>query len=132
MVIVDTTVWIDFLKGRETDQVGRLEKLISEETDVFTTGIIVQEVLSGIKRKREREKVRKEFDHFIVVMPTLDTHIQAAEIFDVCQKKGYTIRSVIDCLIAALALEYDLTILENDRDYGYISAVVPLKIFREN
>jgi predicted nucleic acid-binding protein len=132
MVIVDTTVWIDFFKGRETDQVGKLEKLLSEETDAFTTGLIVQEVLSGIKRKRERERVRKEFAHFIVVMPTFDTHIQAAEIFDVCQKKGYTIRSVIDCLIAALALEYDLTILESDRDYGYISAVVPLKTFRAN
>ena len=132
MVIVDTTVWVDFLKGRETDQVGKLEELISDEVDVFTTGVIVQEVLSGIKSKREREKVRKEFDCFIVVMPTLDTHIQAAEIFDACQKKGYTIRSVIDCLIAALALEYDLTILENDRDYGFISAVVPLKTFRHN
>lgn len=132
MVIVDTTVWIDFLKGRETDQVGKFEELIAEETDIFTTGLVIQEVLSGIKNKKEREKTRRGFDRFLTVMPTVETHVQAAEIFDACQKKGYSIRSVIDCLISALALEYDLSILESDRDYEYISKVFPLKTFRKN
>lgn len=130
MVIVDTTVWIDFLKGRTAHHVERLERLLLEEEDVFTTGMIVQEVLSGIKKKKERDLVRTEFNRFILVSPTLETHIQAAEIFDACHKKGFTIRSVIDCLISALALEYDLSVLENDRDYGYISKVMPLKIVR--
>ncbi len=131
MVIVDSTVWIDFLNGRDTDQVQKLEKLLSEETDVFTTGIIVQEILTGIKEKKDRTKVRKELDHFILLNPTLDTHIQAAEIFDACRKKGFTVRSIIDCLIASLTLEYDLTLLENDKDYSLISRVLPLKTFRE-
>jgi len=127
MVIVDTTVWIDFLKGRESNAVAKLESLLAEETDIFTTGLIIQEVLSGIKEKREREKVRKNLCHFILVMPTLETHVHAVEIYDACQKKGRTIRSAIDCLIAALALEFDLTILESDRDYAHIAQVFPLK-----
>lgn len=130
MVIVDTSVWIDFLKGRETKQVQKLEELLSEETDIFITGLIYQEVLTGIKSKKEREKVRSELEHFVLVNPSLDTHIQAAEIFDGCKKKGFTIRSIIDCLIASLTLEYDLTILENDKDYTFISEVYPLKTFR--
>lgn len=130
MVIVDTSVWIDFLKGRETKQVQKLEELLSEETDIFITGLIFQEVLTGIKSKKEREKVRSELEHFVLVNPSLDTHIQAAEIFDGCKKKGFTIRSIIDCLIASLTLEYDLTILENDKDYTFISEVYPLKTFR--
>jgi predicted nucleic acid-binding protein len=129
MVIVDTTVWIDFLKGRATAPVAKLEALLAEETDIFTTGLIVQEVLSGIKTNDERVNVRKELERFIVVMPTIGTHVEAADIFDACRKKGYTIRSAVDCLIAALALEYDLTILEKDRDYTYISRVFPLKTF---
>jgi len=132
MVIVDTSVWIDFLKGRETLQVQKLEELLSEETDIFITGFIVQEILTGIKEKKEREKVRSELEHFVLVNPSLNTHIQAAEIFDGCKKKGFTIRSIIDCLIASLALEYDLTLLENDKDYTFISEVYPLKIFRMN
>ena len=132
MVLVDTTVWIDFLKGRDTAEVGKLEQLLAEETDVFITGIIVQEILSGVKEKKDRAKVRKELEHFMLINPTLETHIRAAEIFDACRKKGYTIRSIIDCLIASLALEYDLTLLENDRDYGYISKVFPLKTFRNS
>lgn len=125
MVIVDTSVWIDFLEGRETKQVQKLEELLSEETDIFITGIIFQEILTGIKAKKEREKVRAELEHFVLVNPSLGTHIQAAEIFDGCKKKGFTIRSTIDCLIAAVALEYGLTVLENDKDYSFISEVSP-------
>jgi len=132
MVIVDTTVWIDFLKGKETKEVERLEESLSEEKDVFITGLIVQEILTGVKNKKDRDRVRKELDRFILVSPTLETHIQAAEIFDACRKKGFTIRSIIDCLIASLALEYDLTLLENDKDYSFISKTFPLKTFRKN
>jgi len=128
MVIVDTSVWIDFLKGRESGPVAILEQLITEEVDVFTTGLILQEVLSGIRNKKDRNKVRADFGRFILVMPTLDTHIEAADIFDTCRKKGYTIRSLVDCLVAALALEYDLEIHENDRDYRHIAQVFPLRI----
>ena len=130
MVIVDTSVWIDFLQGRETKEVEELESLLSQEKDVFITGIIVQEILTGIKEKKDRIRVRKELEHFILINPTLETHIQAAEIFDACKKKGFTIRSVIDCLIAALAIEYELTLLERDKDYSYMTKVIPLKTSR--
>ena len=128
MVIVDTTIWIDFLKGRQTPGVSRFEQLLGDEVDVFMTGIIVQEVLSGIREKNDRDEVKSDLERFILIMPTLSTHVQAAEIFDGCRKKGITIRSLIDCLIASLAIEYDLAVLENDRDYSFISEVFPLKI----
>lgn len=131
MVVVDTSVWIDFFQGRETDEVHELESLLLQEKDVFITGIIVQEILTGVKDKKERILVRKELEHFLLINPTIETHIQAAEIFDACKKKGFTIRSVIDCLIAALAIEYDLTLLEKDKDYSYMSKVVPLKTFKK-
>ena len=128
MVIVDTSVWIDFLKGRDTPGSIRLEQLLEDEVDLFTTGIIVQEILTGIKEKRTRNSVKKDLEGFITVMPSLGTHVQAAEIFDGCRKKGKTIRSIVDCLVAALAIEYDLTVLQRDRDYENIAKVVPLKL----
>jgi predicted nucleic acid-binding protein len=128
MVIVDTSIWIDFLKGRDTAGALHLEQLLDNEIDLFTSGIIVQEVLSGIKDKRTRNSVKKDFEAFITVMPSLGTHVQAAEIYDGCRKKGITVRSIVDCLVAALAIEYDLSVLQGDRDYQGISQVFPLKL----
>jgi len=127
MVMVDTTVWIDFFKQRDTPHVGRLSEILEEEEDVFTTGFILQEVLSGIKKKKDREEVCSDFKQFILITPTVQTHVQAAEIFDGCLKKGFTVRKPVDCLIAALAMEYDLPLLENDPDFKYISEVFPLR-----
>jgi predicted nucleic acid-binding protein len=128
MVIVDTTIWIDFLKGRENPGVARLEYLLNEEADIFTTGIIIQELLNGIKERKQRDEVKGDMDRFVLIMPSLKTHVRAAEIFDGCRKKGITIRSIVDCLIASLAMEHDLPVLENDRDYKWISKAFPLKI----
>ena len=132
MRIVDTSVWIDFLKGRDSPCVQRLEELLNSDTDIFITGVILQEILSGIKKNEERKKVRIELNRFIAISPSMDTHARAAEIYGACRKKGYTIRSSIDCLIASLALEYDLSVLENDRDYTFIAKAFPLKIDRPN
>jgi len=127
MVIVDTTVWIDFFKQRATKHVHWLNEILEREEDVFTTGLILQEVLSGIKNKEDRDGVCSDFKQFILIMPSLHTHIHAAEIFDGCVRRGFTIRKPVDCLIAALAIEYDLPLLENDRDFKYISEVFPLR-----
>ena len=128
MVLIDTTVWIDFFKDRATPEVQHLEKILEAETDIFTSGVILQEILSGIKKKKDREEVKADFRQFIPIMPSLDTHIQAAEIFDACRKQGFTIRSTVDCLIAALAIEYDLPLLQSDRDFVFIAKVSPLKL----
>jgi predicted nucleic acid-binding protein len=132
MVILDTTIWIDFFKGRKTSGVSRFEQLLQDEVDLFTTGFIVQEVLSGIKTTKDRKEVKSDLDAFLLVMPSLSTHVHAAEIFDGCRKKGFKIRNSVDCLIASLAIEYDLKVLENDRDYRNISRVFPLKIEEHN
>lgn len=128
MVFVDTSVWIDFFREAPTSKVNCLEQLLNDEIDVFTTGIILQELLNGIKHKGQRSAVKDAMMRYVLIMPSFNTHIQAAEIFDGCRKKGITIRSPIDCLIAALALEYDLPILENDRDFLSISKIFPLRI----
>lgn len=128
MVIVDTSVWIDFLKGAERPGVWRLEQLLEDEVDIFTTGVVVQEVLSGIKSRRQRNEVRRDFGAFLLIMPSLDTHVRAAEVYDGCRKKGFTIRSGIDCLIASLAMEHDLSLLATDRDYRAIAKAFPLKL----
>lgn len=131
MALIDTSVWIDFLKGQETWQVSYLNQLLLNDTDIYSTGIILQEVLNGIKKKGERNDTIADFERFIIIQPSVQSHIEASEIFDRCRKNGLTIRSSVDCLIASLALEYDLLLLQNDRDYRLIAEVSPLRLVTE-
>lgn len=128
MILVDTSLWIDFLKDREAKEALRLEQLLEAQTDIFTTGSIIQELLSGVKEKKTRIDLRKDMKRFLLVMPTLETQVQASEIFNRCFRKGYRIRSSIDCLIAAIALEYDIELLQKDRDFNFIAEIFPLKL----
>lgn len=105
-----------------------LQFLIENETELFITGLIVQEILQGISGETQRAEIRSDLAEFVLIDPTLQTHLEAAEIFVGCRKKGVTIRKSIDCLIAAIALEYDLELLHKDRDFAQIAKAYPLKL----
>lgn len=129
MVLVDTSVWADCLNGHASPQALTLRSLIEDEVEIFTTGLIVQEVLQGIREKGKRAMIRKDLEEFICIQPSLQTHIDSAELFSTCRKKGITVRKSIDCVIAMLAIEYDLEVLQKDRDFPLIAQVMPLKLF---
>ena len=67
------------------------------------------------------------FEYLGAMHPVINCGIYSDWLCDACRKKGFTIRSIIDCLIASLALEYELAVLEKDKDYSFISKVFPLK-----
>lgn len=128
VVLVDTSAWVDFFAERATRATRQLEILIGDDAGVFSTGLIVQELLSGVKNPKQRKLLRSEMDKCAFIMPTLETHVEAAGIYDTCRKRGKTIRSPIDCLIAALAMEYELAVLSGDRDFRTIAEVLPLRL----
>lgn len=94
--------------------------------------LIVQEILQGISNWKKRAEIRADLAEFVRVDPSLQTHVEAAEIFVGCRKKGVTIRKSIDCVIAAIALEYDLELLQKDRDFVQIAKVFPLRLLQIN
>lgn len=128
MYLVDTSVWIDFLRGTENPVTQQLTDWLENESDLFSTGIILQEMLNGIPNPKQQKNVHSLLKPVIWIMPTIQTHIDAANIFSGCRTKGFQIRNSVDCLIAALAIEYNLPLLHKDRDYDFISKVFPLKI----
>lgn len=128
MVLVDTSVWADFLNGFGSPEALALKQLIEEEAEIFTTGLILQEVLQGIREKRKRMAIRTDLEEFVCIQPSVQTQIEAAELFAICRKKGVTVRKSIDCVIAQLALEYDLEVLQKDQDFKQIAKVVPLRL----
>ena len=128
MILVDTSVWIDFLQGAENSATRLLKKKIDERESLAFTGLILLEILQGIERPADREKIKSKFDPLIELHPQRTSYRLAAEIYQKTRREGHTIRSVIDCLIAALALESNATILHKDRDFKRIADYFPLTI----
>ncbi|MBI4286766.1 MAG: PIN domain nuclease [Chloroflexi bacterium] len=129
MIVVDTSVWIDFLRGTDSPERRMLHRLIEDEEEIAVTGIIFAEILQGI---REDENFRITRD-YLLGFPAYEpgstfTYLSAARIYRTCRKKGKSIRSTIDCIIAAICLENDFVFLHKDSDFDIIEECAGLKV----
>lgn len=128
-MIVDTSAWIELLRGRESAERVELQKLIEEEAHILLTELIFAEVLQGVRDDGQFHALQSYFRLFPILKPAgLETYVKTAEIYRTCRRKGATIRSICDCLVAAIALENHVPIFHKDRDYTAISKHFPLRI----
>lgn len=128
MILVDTSVWIDFLIGKDTPYRHMLHHLIEKEEDICITEIILTEILQGIKDDEVRERTKSYLLEFPIIKPRgSGTYIAAAEIYRKCRKEGKTIRKTVDCISAAITQENSLTLLHNDSDFEIIEKCIGLK-----
>lgn len=125
MVLVDTSVWIDvFRRGTST----RLDALVDFD-QVVTCLPVVQEVLQGFDEERAYRLAREA----MLALPLLESPMsfavfeEAAELYRRGRRAGRTIRSGVDCLIAACALRHDAEVLHQDRDFDALATVSPLR-----
>jgi predicted nucleic acid-binding protein len=130
MSLVDASVWIDFFAGRPTPQVRELERLLAEGTLVYTCGVILTEVLQGIRDDAECRTTLARFDDLVFLPMQRRTFLAAADMYRSLRRRGITIRKSVDCMIAAVAIEYDLPLLHNDRDFDPIEAHCRLKVVK--
>ena len=123
MVLVDTSVWIDFLRGRNLDHVKALQQLLDSNQIVVTTPTIVQEILQGANSRANQNILWRWFSKLACMAPSnmLTCSIEAARLFLECRLRGQTPRSSNDCLIAYIAIEHNLLLLHNDRDFDAIA-----------
>ena len=127
MYLVDTSVWVDYLRGKATPQVRTLKELLAGEEIVGVAPIILQEILQGADSDQRFEKWRKYFAGLCCYVPTdsVESYVAAARLYQVCRRAGKTPRSSNDCLIAQIAIEHKLALLQDDRDFVAIAAVSP-------
>ncbi len=130
MVLVDTTVWIDFFTDKVTPQVGVLELLISESEDICTCGIILAEVLQGIRDDNRYRETKTHFDNIVFLPMPRDIFVRSAEIYRSLRKKGITVRKPLDCMIAAVALTHHVQLLHHDKDFDAIEKYFSLKVVK--
>ena len=128
MVLVDTTVWIDLFSGLSTSQVALLESLIAQREDICLCGVILTEVLQGIRDDKEHSETNAIFSDLLYLPMTRETFLMAAHIYRSLRARGITIRNSIDCMIAAVCIENKLVLLHNDKDFDLISKHFDLKI----
>ena len=128
MIIVDTSVWIDFFAGKHTKNTDYLRKIIENSEDICICGLIMTEVLQGFKSEKEYEKVKNIFSGLIYLPITKNMFISAASIYRAIRKNGETIRSPIDCIISTICIEHEVKILHNDKDYAVIAKYTSLKM----
>lgn len=131
MILVDTSVLIDFFKGRDNEPSRKFREVLQKEIPFGITSAIYQEVLQGVGSEREFRILKRYLDtqRFFHPKDPIESYSSAAKIFIDCRKKGVTVRSTIDCLIAQIAMEYDLAVLHNDEDFDAIARVSNLKIY---
>ncbi len=131
MIVIDSSVWIDFLESRGTQFDLHLKDLIEQEEPLALTDIIYCEVLQGIlddKTFRRTREILRNYPIFRVRgLPTFEL---AAQIYRDCRKSGFTVRRTVDCLIAATCLQAGAELYHNDRDFEAIGRVKGLKIYR--
>ena len=127
MLLVDTSVWIDFLAPRSTRAVGYFRAQLDSRQPFTLTELIYLEVLQGIREPTTARKVASYLRAQAVLYPRhgLRTYEAAADLYRRCRTAGVTVRSTIDCLIAQTAIEYNATLLHSDRDYERIAQVEP-------
>lgn len=131
MILIDTSAFIEFLNKTGSPFDREIESLISNNEDIAIADIVLTEVLQGIKDDKEYTEVKKSLLSFPVYsLKNVDSYIAVAELYRKCRKKGLTIRNTIDLLIAQIALENDLILLHNDRDFNTLSKVCHLKIHK--
>ena len=128
MYLIDTSVLIDFLKGRESRQTKKLEKILHNRIPFGISAFTYQEVLQGAKHEKEYEKLKRYLSTQKIYYPTQKTFEASARLFFSCRKKGITIRGTIDTLIATTAMEHGLILLCSDRDFKYMTKVIDLEI----
>ena len=126
MYLVDTSVWIDFFRASPNPAVERLKAVLTAGTDIGLSTTILQEILQGTADDRQFSKYLSYFETIPIYLPRdpVESTINAARIFFDCRRRGITVRSSNDCLIAQTAVEHGLILLHNDEDFRRIGEIV--------
>jgi hypothetical protein len=117
MILVDSTVWIDYFNGAITPQTDLLDRLLPAEL-ILVGDLILGEVLQGFRRDADFEQARLAFSHFTqasLVSPQLA--VQSARNYRLLRAAGVTVRKTIDCFIATFCIENGHLLLHSDADF---------------
>jgi len=128
MILVDSSVWIDYFNGKITKQTDLLDSLLGSEPIVIGD-LILTEVLQGFQEDRDFNKARKLLDSLLFrQMLGKELAVKSAENYCILRKKGVTVRKTIDVIIATFCITNNLPLLHSDRDFRPMEKHLNLKV----
>ena len=130
MLIVDSTVWIDYFNGLENPQTDYLDQIV-ERTPILVGDLILAEVLQGFRDDSDFEEARRALSKYIQVeMVNPELALQSARNYRLLRRKGITVRKTIDSLIATYCIENEHDLLHNDNDFDGYENHLKLRVVR--
>jgi predicted nucleic acid-binding protein len=129
MILVETSVWIEYFNASPSDEAAYLTLCIAEGQDLVIPGVVLAEILLGARSDADAARIRHVMSAFDLA-PELERadYEHAAALYRACRARGLTPRSTIDCLIAQLCLKHGYELLARDRDFAAIAQVSALRL----
>jgi predicted nucleic acid-binding protein len=131
MLVVDSSVWIDFFRGAETAAKNALKSMLTDgSTEIVIPDLVLYEVLRGFRHERDYRnalQLMRGFSWESAFSPELAQ--EAAQHYRAMVGQGFTIRSALDVMIGAFCIERDYTLLHNDRDFATMHALRGLRVW---
>ena len=123
--LVDTSVWIRHFSANDSLDLRALSSIDQR----FICLPVYQEILQGVRDEATFRRMRDALDSANIVDDPLprDRYLEAAQLFRAARRQGLTVRSSVDCLIAACAIHHDMVVLHSDRDFAALERVSMLK-----
>ena len=128
MILVDTSVWIDFFRGVESWETARLAGALKANEDIAICGPVLMEIRQGIASDKGVKDIQRRLSPLVYLATLRKTYCHAADIYRAARAKGKTIRKTIDCLIAACAIEHRAGLLQRDKDFTVIARLSNLEL----
>lgn len=128
-MIVDTSAWIELLRGTGSPIDHALRSAIEHDREVIVPEVVVMELCSGSGSEPEADRLRRMLAHHdIVAIAPLDDSERAAALQRACRRQGTAVRSLVDCLVAAVALRLDQPVLHRDHEFELLARHSPLQL----
>ena len=130
-LFVDTSVWSLALRREappEGSEVQRLREALGGSDTVYTTGLVLQELLQGCRGPRTGARIIDRFAAIAMIVPTRGDHIAAARLRNECRRHGIQV-GTIDALLAQLCIGHKLVMLSTDRDFSHIADCTSLQLW---
>jgi hypothetical protein len=129
---VDTSVWSLALR-RDVEErgaeVAQLATALVAGHPIFTTGLVLQELLQGFGGPKDRQAILERFDPLPLIVPDRQDHVAAAELRNECRRRGTQI-GTIDALLAQLCIRHGLVMLTTDADFSHVARHSELEVWR--
>ncbi len=126
MIVVDTSAWVEFLRDTGSAVCDAVDNLLGD--DLAISDVISMEVLAGARDEVHLTMLRGLLARAAVLPTTPASYDHAAALYRACRRRGDTVRSLIDCLVAAVVIESGASLLHSDADFDVLARHTPLQL----